>query len=58
MPEWITPELCPLCCVPSLTFFSTIASFICGNRSNNFIAVDRPIIPAPMTTTSYLVELK
>src|SRR6266852_3749718 len=48
----MTPELCPLWCVPTVASFSSTASRSPGCPSSRAIAVARPTSPAPITTTS------
>src|SRR6266567_2989675 len=55
MPEWITPELCPVWCPPTAGSLSTTASDVPGLRLRISRAAASPSIPPPTITTSYLV---
>src|SRR5215510_10770991 len=55
MPEWMTPLLCPVWCVPSSDSFSQITRESEGKRSSNARAVARPTMPPPMIATSYVM---
>src|SRR5262245_12219537 len=55
MPEWMTPLLCPVWCVPSSDSFSQMTRDSEGTRSSNARAVARPTIPPPMIATSYVI---
>src|SRR5688572_22448348 len=52
MPEWITPELCPVWCWPIFASLSRIVIFVRGAVSRRERAVARPTIPAPTIAMS------
>src|SRR5712691_5539326 len=53
MPEWMTPLLCPVWCIPIFDSFSTMTIRTLGTRSSSARAVASPMIPAPTIATSY-----
>src|SRR5574341_1549560 len=56
MPEWITPELCPVWWVASVGSFSTITRRARGARSRSARAVARPTMPPPTIAMSWVTE--
>src|SRR5215471_18658598 len=54
MPEWMTPELCPLWCVASCGSFSSTPTLKFGYFFATCIAVAVPTMPPPITARSYL----
>ena len=55
MPEWMTPLLWPVWCVPSSDSFSQSTSYSEGKRSSSARAVASPTMPPPMIATSYVI---
>src|SRR6266852_882544 len=53
MPEWMTPLLWPVWCIPSFDSLSRMTIRALGARSSSARAVASPMIPPPTIATSY-----
>src|SRR5260221_14764103 len=57
MPEWMTPELCPVWCRATRSSFSKSSTRVPGRREVISSAVARPTMPPPTIATSALQSM-